>query len=87
MRQLRYKINIKPYIKDEDSAQKVATGVLGEVKPLLDRAAFKSDSDLYDIVEEFKEISENAEATDDEFNQVLERFYNWADDNDVWSGL
>lgn len=87
MRVWRHRVNIKPSIKDEDSAQKCAEEVLKKIAPLMKKAVFKSDSDLYDIVESFKELSGNGKAADDEFNDVLERFYAWADDNDVWCGL
>lgn len=87
MREWRYKIDIKSYIKDEDSAQVVATNVLAEVKSLMQREAFKGDIQLDEIIQSFKDLSEDPEATDKAFNEVLEQFYDWADDNDVWTGL
>jgi hypothetical protein len=84
----KYKIDIKKYIgKDKLSVQEVAKGVLTEVKPLAQRKAFKEDKELSQIIEEFQGIVYSKAATDDEFDEILDCFYDWADDNLVWCGL
>lgn len=82
-----YKINIKQYIKDETSAQAASAGILKEIKKLTDTGAFTDDMELDQIREEFDGIVDDTAATNDEFDAVLERFYDWADRERVWCGL
>jgi hypothetical protein len=45
------------------------------------------DEELRRIADDFEYLRDDPDCTDDMFNKVLERFYEWADDNDVWCGL
>jgi hypothetical protein len=88
MRDWKYKVNIKQYIgKDGLTVQEVAKGVLKEIAKISSKRAFKDDDELSQIVEEFQGIADSKEATVEEFDEILDRFYDWADDSDVWCGL
>lgn len=87
MREWKHWIDVKAHIKDEDSAQKVSAGVLQEIERLQVKKVFKEDAELQLIADDFEYLSDDPDATDDQFNKVLERFYDWADENDVWMGL
>ena len=83
-----HKINIKPYISDRtDRAAIVAAckGVLRELDRIA--VAFKEGGALGDIMREFQAVLDDEEAGIDEFNDVLEWLYDWADANRVWLGL
>jgi len=84
----KHKIDIKKYIeKDGLTVQEVTKGVLKEIAKISSRKAFKDDDELSQIVEEFQGIVDSKEATAEEFDEVLDRFYDWADSNLVWCGL
>jgi hypothetical protein len=62
-----------------DAVSKVFADELGKLPPDL------VDMELTDIIYDFKQMSEHSETTDDEFNDVLESLYDWADrDHRLW---
>jgi hypothetical protein len=84
----RHKINIKQHLSDDDGkASKAATGILTELAKLTRKREFEDDIELDQIREEFQGIADNPKATDGELNDVLDRFYDWADVERVWCGL
>lgn len=88
MRDWKFKIDIKQHFVDKQvTAQVAAQGVLKELGKLTRRKAFKDDDELLGITQEFERLGEDTDAETQEFDEALERLYDWADTNDVWLGL
>ena len=83
----RHVIDVKQYLKDGTEASAAAAGVLKEIAKLQRKEEFKDDSELDQIREEFQSLADDPETTDESFNDVLDRLYDWANGERVWCGL
>lgn len=88
MRDWKHTIDIKKHFVDKNvTAQVAAQGVHKELGKLTRLKAFKDDDELLGIAQEFERLGEDPDAETQEFDEALERLYDWADANDVWLGL
>jgi hypothetical protein len=94
MRKWKHTINLNQHIGEEDDNQaieKAARGCISELEKLpmslgVDLAYFICLFD--DVAETAKEdkADEGNEFILDEFNRALDKFYDWADDQRIWTG-
>ena len=79
-------VNIKPLIGEDDSEEGAERagdliGALLSLK-LLVHDQYATDQTLRNIIDGLSNVADV-----DEFNDVLEDLYDWADENRVWLGL
>lgn len=79
-------VNIKPLIGDdvsEEGAKRAGKGISDLLsRRLLVRDHYATDQTLRNIIDGLGEVEDV-----DEFNDVLEDLYDWADENRVWLGI
>lgn len=76
------KVQIKDILKESDAikaGQEISKRITEQLAEYMDSEALAYDDELADIEYEFRHVADT-----EDFNNVLDQFYDWADEKRVW---